>query len=223
MPVIWQDLEIDLTEWHTYRVQWREDYIGIFIDDMGTPIAELTDPGTIPSVGLNFTTWIDNYLVTGGLTDPTFGYLNVPDMDQYIDVDYVKIYRSACSNSVDDDGDGLADYPDDPGCTGPAGDIEDPQCQDGINNDPGQDPDPGLIDFDGGQSIWGACTGQPGGCPANVSDPGGDGVANPDPQCVEKPWRNYENMRTSTCGLGSEVALLLPPLIWLSARRRRHA
>ena len=26
LPVVWQDLGIDLTEWHTYRVQWREDY-----------------------------------------------------------------------------------------------------------------------------------------------------------------------------------------------------
>jgi len=221
LPVVWQDLGIDLTEWHTYRVQWREDYIGIFIDDMVTPIAEVTDPGSIPSVGLNFTTWIDNYVVTGELTDPTYGYLDVPAMDLFIDVDYVKIYRFACSNGVDDDGDGLADHPNDPGCADPASDIENPQCQDGINNDPGQDPDPGLIDFDGGQSIWGACTGQQGGCPANVSDPEGDGVANPDPQCVDKPWKNNEN--AWTCGLGSELALLLPPLIWLSVRRRRHA
>jgi hypothetical protein len=100
-------------------------------------------------------------------------------------------------------------------------DLFPPQCRDGINNDPGQDPDPGLIDFDGGQSIWGACTGQTGGCPANVSDPEGDGVANPDPQCVDKPWKNNEN--TWTCGLGAELALLLPPLIWFSARRRRRA
>ena len=59
--------------------------------------------------------------------------------------------------------------------------IEDPHCQDGINNDLGQDPNPGLVDFDGGQSVWGECTGEPGGCPANVSDPDGDGVPNPDP------------------------------------------
>jgi hypothetical protein len=258
LAVVWQDLGIDLTEWHTYHIQWREDYIGVFVDDMVTPIAEVTNPESIPSEALDFTTWIDNYVVTGDLIDPTFGYLDVPAMDQYIDVDYVKIYVSACSNGVDDDGDGLADYPadpgcddlddlaerspllvcddgsdndtdglidypNDPGCAHPASDIENPQCQDGVNNDLGQDPNPGLIDFDGGQSIWGACTGLPGGCPANVSDPEGDGVANPDPQCVGKPWRNQERKHTRPCGLGAELALLLPPLIWLSARRRLSA
>jgi hypothetical protein len=92
IPVVMQDLGIDLTAWHTYRIQWRSDYIGVFIDDMNTPIAEVTNPSQIPSVGLIFTIWVDNYIMTGDFTGYTLGYLDVPAMDQYIDVDYAKIY-----------------------------------------------------------------------------------------------------------------------------------
>lgn len=99
---------------------------------------------------------------------------------------------------MDDDGDGLVDYPGDPGCFHPAGDIEDPQCQDGINNDPGQD---GSIDFDGGASA-----GVP---PAWQTDP--------DPQC-SYAWQDSE----APCGFGAELALLLPPLMWLRRRRRSY-
>jgi hypothetical protein len=92
LPVVLQDLNIDLTEWHTYRILWRADYIGVFIDDMITPIAEVTNPASIPSTGLTFATWVDNYIMTGEFGDYTLGYLDVPDMDQFIDVDYAKIY-----------------------------------------------------------------------------------------------------------------------------------
>jgi hypothetical protein len=130
-----------------------------------------------------------------------------------------------CDDGVDDDSDGFVDTAD-PACSSgnpyvpdPTAPREQTQCQDGMNNDPGQDPNPGLIDFDGGQSIWGECTGQPGGCPANASDPEGDGVANPDPQCAGKPWKDLERRPTYPCGLGAELLLLLP-FLWLWRRRR---
>ena len=59
---------------------------------MDSPIATVTNPASIPSTGLTFTIWVDNYVMTGDYTDYTLGYLDVPAMDQYIDVDYVKIY-----------------------------------------------------------------------------------------------------------------------------------
>ena len=44
-----------------------------------------------------------------------------------------------CSDGIDNDGDGLIDFPDDPGCTSPNDDSEDsapsPQCSDGRDND----------------------------------------------------------------------------------------
>jgi hypothetical protein len=117
----------------------------------------------------------------------------------------------ACDNGLDDDGDGWTDHPDDPGCNDATRIRENPECQDGVNND--GDP---RLDFDGGESIHGACSG--GSCPPGVSDTDGDGDADPDPQCVAAPHKNREN-GTGGCGLGAEVALLLPVLAALRRRR----
>ena len=99
-----------------------------------------------------------------------------------------------CNDGLDNDGDAFIDAAD-PGCQDAASVREDPQCQDGINNDPGQDD---LIDFDGGLSALGYV------------------ATDPDPQCVGSPWKNKE--RSGVCGLGAELALLLP-LLWLWRRR----
>ncbi len=144
------------------------------------------------------------------------------------DIDEVRIYNRAlspeqaaklaggpCFDGLDNDGDGRVDFPADPGCKDPTWSTESPQCQDGINNDPLQDPDPGHIDFDGGASL----------------DLNGDGfvdaefnlampaVTEPDPQCIGMPWKKGEPRH---CGLGVELGLLLPPLMWLWRRRSRR-
>jgi len=84
-----------------------------------------------------------------------------------------------CADGINNGADAFIDAGD-PGCRDAASVREDPQCQDGINNDPAQDD---LIDFDGGLSVLGYA------------------ATDPDPQCVAKPWRNYE----SACGLGWEL------------------
>jgi hypothetical protein len=92
-PILLRDMDIDLSNWHTYRIKWRNNYIGVFIDDMVNPIAEITDQAVIPQEPLNFTVWTDNYFFTGDFASPNINYLEVPDIKQYIDVDYVKIYE----------------------------------------------------------------------------------------------------------------------------------
>jgi hypothetical protein len=51
-----------------------------------------------------------------------------------------------------------------------------------------------------------------------VSDPDGDGVADADLQCGGIPWRDSESRQS--CGLGTELVLLLPALLGLRRRRR---
>lgn len=144
VPVVIHDLAVDLTEWHTYRIKWRQDYIGIYIDDMNNPIAEVTNPAQIPNVAMTFTMWIDNYVITGDFYDPVIGYLPVPDFQQYIDVDYVKVYLVGGTGDLDRDGDvdGI-DFltfsgcfngsfrPPKPGCANPEADIDEDTDVDG--------------------------------------------------------------------------------------------
>lgn len=118
-----------------------------------------------------------------------------------------------CDDGVDNDGDLLPDHPADPGCASPTSVREDPACQDGLDND-GE----GFVDFDGGQSVYGVCLS--GSCPPGVSDPDQDGSADPDPQCVDRPWRDRE-APSPRCGIGWELALLLPAMRTLR-RRASH-
>jgi len=107
----------------------------------------------------------------------------------------------ACDDGIDNDGDGFIDFAGgDPGCQSPASTREDPECQDGVNND-GQTG----TDFDGGVSVLGFGHGDP------------DGK---DPDCLE-PWMNRE-AASAACGLGTELAIILP-LLLLGTRRRRRA
>ena len=112
-----------------------------------------------------------------------------------------KAAHLVCDDGEDDDGDGLVDFPQDPGCFSSAGPLEDPQCQDGTDND-----GDGKMDFDAGLAANGS------------SDPAG-----PDPHCAGAPWRNSELPVSYRCGLGAELALLLPPLLWLAGRRRSRS
>lgn len=98
-----------------------------------------------------------------------------------------------CDDGFDADGDGAVDYPEDVGCASPEGTLEDPACSDGIDND-----GDGEFDWDGGAWIN-----------------GGVPLGPPDTFC-STPWQNRE--KPKSCGLGFELAFLLPGL--LAARRK---
>ncbi len=105
-----------------------------------------------------------------------------------------------CNNLDDDDGDGFTDFGEDPVCVSPLGRREHSQCQDGLDND-----GDGYIDFDGGVSINGndppptfADLGCPSALPNSEFSPVG-------------------------CGIGFEIGLLLPPLMWIRRKRRERA
>jgi cysteine-rich repeat protein len=74
-----------------------------------------------------------------------------------------RIENGPCDDGIDNDGDGLVDFGEDPGCQTASSPKENPKCDDGIDND-----GDGKIDWDGG------------------------GLGLPDPQCVNNPWRDKE-------------------------------
>jgi uncharacterized repeat protein (TIGR03806 family) len=124
-----------------------------------------------------------------------------------------------CSDGIDNDGDGLTDYPADPGCE--PGGIEDPACQDGIDNDgDGATDAPWDLGCRGraGRSESRSCADgldndQDG--TADWAGVSGQGLA-PDPEC-ERPWRSERG-----CGLGAELVLLVLLKPFLARRRHRR-
>ena len=95
-----------------------------------------------------------------------------------------------CFDGLDNDGDGDVDHPGDPGCVSGFA-IEDPACDDGLDND-----GDGAIDWDGGFG--------------GVAD-AGCFAATDTTETVPPP--------APSCGIGPELALLLPLLAMLRRRR----
>lgn len=134
--------------------------------------------------------------------------------------------QPGCSDGLDDDGDGLVDFPNDPGCAS-AADLDERSpllaCDDGADNDGDGladfPADPGCQDSsfsteapicqDGLDNDGDAGIDFDGGASANH----GVALGAPDPQCANA-WQG----ETPSCGLGAEILVLAPLLL----RRRRR-
>jgi hypothetical protein len=181
-------------------------------------------------------TWSTNQAITPPF-DPSLGYPQQAKLGDYYhmisddegaslayaatfngeqDVYFLRIPAASapCNDGLDNDGDGRIDFDPvtfanpgdeytppsgsgDPGCKDPSWFTENPRCQDGTDTD-----GDGAMDYDAGLSRNGSAH-----------------PAGPDPQCVGRPYRNCEKPICG-CGLGVELALLLPSLIWLRSRRQ---
>src|SRR5262249_34282737 len=122
----------------------------------------------------------------------------------------------ACQNGIDDDHDGYIDFPDDPGCDSPDDTPEKSSllaCDDGIDND-----GDGKIDMlDPGCPFPHATFENPQ-CDDGIDNNGDGKIDFDDPNCTRE-WPYWEKIPIPSCGLGAELVLALPLLVW--ARRRR--
>jgi DNA-binding beta-propeller fold protein YncE len=99
----------------------------------------------------------------------------------------------ACSNGVDDDGDGRIDFPDDPQCSSPDDPSERPDCRNGIDDD-----GDGLIDWPSDPQCTGASDPSELVDCMNGIDDDGDGLVDADdPGCSNPLAPDRENPQCS--------------------------
>jgi Trypsin-like peptidase domain len=146
------------------------------------------------------------------------------DLSSYRSAILVVTTKPACNDGIEDDGDGLVDFPNDPGCAS-ADDLDERSpllaCDDGADNDgdglTDSPADPGCRDP--------ASTLENPSCDDDLDNDGdgaidwdgGAALGTADSYCVSNgSWQNRE--KPPRCGLGSELVLLVP----LLAHRRRR-
>ena len=117
-----------------------------------------------------------------------------------------------CDDGIDNDGDLLVDYPNDPGCQVAWSSSEDPECSNGIDDD-----GDGATDYPADPGCFAAWSvDESPQCSDGIDNDGDQLVDLADPECLNTPYRNREDGKK--CGLGFELAFLLPA--WMALRRR---
>jgi hypothetical protein len=81
-------LPVELTDWHTYTLEWRPKGVTFFVDSTHVHTAPCAPKGP-----LGFVTWLDNqYAVITPQGRFGFGFLDVPD-EQWLALDFVRVER----------------------------------------------------------------------------------------------------------------------------------
>lgn len=83
-------LDVDLTDWHTYTLEWRREGATFWVDE--AVVLRVAQP---PAGPLGFVAWLDNQYAVATLEgDFAFGLLSVSQR-QWLELDFVKIEELA--------------------------------------------------------------------------------------------------------------------------------
>ncbi len=105
----------------------------VLTDAAGNDIADFTynDQWDYRSDGLGYSLVVRDALQPRSLWDDSRGWR----ASTFVDGSPGSPELPQCSDGIDNDADGLVDYPNDPGCMDSGRDDESPQCDDGLDND----------------------------------------------------------------------------------------
>jgi hypothetical protein len=179
----------------------------------------VADAGTCTDTGCTGAQVVQVDPVTGARSNVRSGGSITGEMDLAI-----VTVKPACSNGVDDDGDGKIDFPNDPDCSSYEDASELPDCSNGIDDDgdgkTDYPADPGCFNATSSKENPQCNDGIDNDGDGTIDFDGGPNGGTPDPQCTTA-YKDRE--KAGSCGLGFEAAIALALIGRRSIRVRSAA